>query len=565
MLSRMRISTRLYLGFSAILLLLAALAMISIDQVGGINRALGTINDVNSVKQRYAINFRGSVHDRAISLRDVTLVEDNAKLGPVLADIDRLTRNYAASAGPLDAMMQAGAGVTPDEVSILASIKEIEARTLPLVNQVIAFRQAGDIAKARAMLWDQARPAFEEWLLRINRFIDLQEAKNRTIATEARRISSGFLVLMLGLAGGAIAIGVVFGLWSVLSVRPLRSMTGAMDRLAAGDLAVEIPGAERHDEVGGMARAVAVFKANAIERQRLDAEMAQQAAAAAADKRNSMIALAGDFETRVSALAGELADGAAALETAAHAMADSAQAANRTANGVTAAAQEASSGVQSAASATEELAASLAQISSQVAQSAQMTSKAVAEARRTDGIVQSLAEGAGRIGEVVRLIGDIAGQTNLLALNATIEAARAGDAGKGFAVVASEVKSLAAQTAKATEEIGAQIGEIQAATQGAVAAIQAIAATIVEVSGIATQIAGAVEEQGAATAEIARSVQGAAEASRSVTDQAGGVNQAATATGSASAQVLAGANRLSGEAQQLRREIGGILARVRAA
>jgi methyl-accepting chemotaxis protein len=221
--------------------------------------------------------------------------------------------------------------------------------------------------------------------------------------------------------------------------------------------------------------------------------------------------------------------------------------------------------VQTVAAAAEQLTASISEISRQVAQSAQRSGQAVADAQRTDVIVRALAEAAEKIGHVVGLISNIAGQTNLLALNATIEAARAGDAGKGFAVVASEVKSLANQTAKATEEIGAQIGQIQAATQEAVLAIQGITGTIEEVSAIAVSIAAAVEEQGAATGEIARNVQQTAKSARDVTTNIAGVNRAATETGLAAGQVLDAAGDLSRQAEQLTREVGGFLAEVRAA
>jgi methyl-accepting chemotaxis protein len=200
-----------------------------------------------------------------------------------------------------------------------------------------------------------------------------------------------------------------------------------------------------------------------------------------------------------------------------------------------------------------------------VTQSTKITGEAVADARRTDTIVRALAEGAEKIGHVVGMITDIAGQTNLLALNATIEAARAGDAGKGFAVVASEVKSLANQTAKATEEIGIQIAQIQSATKEAVDAIRGITGTIEEVSSISVSIAAAVEEQGAATAEIARNVQQTAQSAMDVTVNIGNVSQAATDTGAAADRVLSAAGDLSRQAEQLNTEVSTFIAEVRAA
>jgi methyl-accepting chemotaxis protein len=221
--------------------------------------------------------------------------------------------------------------------------------------------------------------------------------------------------------------------------------------------------------------------------------------------------------------------------------------------------------VQAVAAATEQLAASGGEIGRQVARSAHVAGKAVEDARRTDAVVQELANGAQRIGDVVGLINSIAGQTNLLALNATIEAARAGDAGKGFAVVANEVKSLANQTSKATEEIGAQIGQIQTATKQAVTAIQQIATTIGEISEIAAGIAVAVDQQGAATTEITRNIQQAAHGTQAVTSTIGGLSKGAAETGSAAGQVLAAANDLSRQSDVLGDEVRGFIQGVRTA
>jgi methyl-accepting chemotaxis protein len=221
--------------------------------------------------------------------------------------------------------------------------------------------------------------------------------------------------------------------------------------------------------------------------------------------------------------------------------------------------------VQSVASATEELGSSVNEISRQVQESSRIAIDAVKQAENTDGRIVQLSHAAGRIGEVVKLITAVAEQTNLLALNATIEAARAGEAGRGFAVVASEVKALAAQTAKATDEIGTQIAGMQSATQDAVVSIKEISQTIGRISEIATTIASAVEEQGAATQEISRNVQQAAQGTSQVAGNISDVNDGASETGSASAQVLASARSLSSDSNHLRLEVDKFLATVRAA
>lgn len=378
---------------------------------------------------------------------------------------------------------------------------------------------------------------------------------------EMAQISRGQLI------GGG--VGLVLGLLIAFVIargitRPLGAMTDAMAKLAAGDLALEIPARDRKDEIGAMAHAVEVFKQNGLEAQRQTA--AQEAERLAKERHAARLAeLVRDFEAKVSGLVGTLSSAATELEATAQSMTNTAGQTNDQVATVASAAQEMSANVQTVSASAEELGASINEISRQVAQSAEITMKAVKDAERTDEIVRALAEGAQKIGDVVGLINNIAGQTNLLALNATIEAARAGDAGKGFAVVASEVKSLAGQTAKATEEIGQQITQIQSATQEAVAAIKGIVGTIGEVSRIAGSIAAAVEEQGAATAEIARSVQQAANGTQDVTSNISGVSQAANDTGAAAGQVLGAAGELSRQAEALSGEVSTFVAQVRAA
>jgi methyl-accepting chemotaxis protein len=374
-------------------------------------------------------------------------------------------------------------------------------------------------------------------------------------------------LLHLSMIGGLVLLVMLLAAWLInrdITVS-LGSLKAAMGRLAKGDLTTAVCGADRRDEVGEMAAAVLVFKDSMTETERLRTaqELAKQQAAA--EQKAALARMADAFESRIGGLVGKLSSGSTTLKSTAQSLTATAGDGNRQAAAVAAAAEEASTGLHSVASASEELTASIAEISRQVEQSATITDKAVADAKRTDAIVRALAEGAEKIGAVVGLITNIASQTNLLALNATIEAARAGDAGKGFAVVASEVKSLANQTGKATEEIGAQITQIQAATREAVDAIQGISVTIEQVSTIAAAIAAAVEQQGAATSEIARNVQQTAQAAQEVTTSISGVSQTASETGTAAGLVLASASDLSMQADQLSSEANTFVAGVRAA
>jgi methyl-accepting chemotaxis protein len=372
------------------------------------------------------------------------------------------------------------------------------------------------------------------------------------------------LLVLAGLGVSVLlCLGLAYGVISHVSL-PLGRMIDSMRRLADHDLTVASEAGQRQDEIGDMADALEVFRANLVTADQQAAEQAREAAQKAR-RAATMTDLMRGFETQAGALVGQIASAATQLEATAGAMARNASQTDDEAGSAGRAAQEAAGGVQTVAAAAEQLSASIHEITRQVAQSAKVSQNAVNDAKRTDAIVRALAEGANKIGQVVELITSIAGQTNLLALNATIEAARAGDAGKGFAVVASEVKELANQTAQATEEIARRIADIQGSTAEAVSAINGISTTINEVSAIATTIAAAVEQQGAATAEIARNVQKTADATQMVTTNIGNVTQMAGETGTASGQVLEAAGELSKQAEQLSTRVHGFLAEARAA
>ncbi|AWK85806.1 hypothetical protein DEW08_01160 [Azospirillum thermophilum] len=370
---------------------------------------------------------------------------------------------------------------------------------------------------------------------------------------------------MMAVSLVSLLIGVVLSLGLTRGItRPIQAMTEAMRRLATGDTTVEVPASGRKDEIGAMAAAVVVFKANAVERLRIEAE--QAAERAVKERRTAeMERLVQGFDTTMSSVLGSVASSATELSHTADSMALLAEQTNRQSAASASAAEQTSANVQTVAAATEEMAVSIQEIGRQVANSTAITTQATQQATETTEQVRGLAAATDRIGEVVKLIQDIASQTNLLALNATIEAARAGEAGKGFAVVASEVKQLANQTARATEEIAQHIAGVQTATQATVAAIGGIGQTITTINQITSTIAAAIEEQNATTGEIARNVQQAARGTQEVKVNVVQVNEAATQTGAAATQVLGASNELSRQAEDLRREVETFLSSIRAA
>jgi methyl-accepting chemotaxis protein len=456
----------------------------------------------------------------------------------------------------------------PQRLALVAQLKsKIDAYRAEAANLKMFKGQniALDTAEAKATSAKAAAIASEVETLGDTLTEDYRTAADGAAASAMEDITTA-IDIAVGVGLVSVLIGFVLAIVMARSVAvPIAAMTEVMRRLSRREMATTITGLGRKDEVGAMADAVKVFKESMIRSDELAAAQEATKAAAAASQKAALNQMADRFEADVGHLVSMLAASSTEMEATAKSMTATAEQTAIQAQSVAAASEEAGTGIQTVAAAAEELSASIAEISQQVSQSSQVTTRAVADAQRTDAVVRALAEGAQKIGDVVGLINNIASQTNLLALNATIEAARAGDAGKGFAVVASEVKSLAQQTGVATAEIGAQISQMQSATKEAVNAILAITGTIDEVSTIATAIAAAVEEQGAATGEIARNVQHTAVAAQQVTANISGVNRAAGDTGAAATQVLGAAGELSKQSERLSHEVRGFVASVRAA
>jgi methyl-accepting chemotaxis protein len=478
---------------------------------------------------------------------------------PPDADDVRFVLDYAKRA-LADSRAEAGTSADSKMLSLLGLLEKNLTDIAPAIDDLV--KSVADLRAAQAEIVKSSL-AMNGETDKINRAFGELRA-SQAAKTEAAVSGTQSSVFIVGAA--ALVFGAALAWFIGAGVAgPIIGMTTRMQSLAAGELDRPIPGGTRGDEIGRMARAVEVFRENALTVRRMEAEAGAQREQVERARAALMSEVADRFDrgmkgviTGVSGRAGEMGQSAQSL-------AKVAERGRSLAESVAAQAEQASANVQTVAAASQELAASITEISGQVSRSVSVSAKAKEEAERTSALMRGLSAAAEKIGAVVQLIQAIASQTNLLALNATIEAARAGDAGKGFAVVASEVKSLATQTARATEEIAGQIAEIQAATGQSVSAIAQIGHTITEMTEIATAIASAIEEQGAATGEIARNVDEAAVGTAAVTQEIGQVRSVAAETDAGAEAALALAAALEQEADALAVTVREFLTTIRAA
>jgi len=542
-----RLATKVYFSMAILVAVALAVGIMGIttlqsykhivDQMGNVSKRALLAERVNGLVLAVVMDSRGIYMSAS---RD----ESEKYAAPLLKNLDRLRASLDEWRDQLPASRLERFKPVDEATGNFIRFRSELVRlsrdsTLP---EARAFGDNDANRKVRAALNDEMKTLSTELEGEVKRLGGLVDSEYDSEI----RLLAGLLAVGLAVGVGAAAFVVT---WRI--IRPLGQITATMTALATGDYSVPIPHSDAQDEVGTIAAAVQVFKDNGIEADRLRRSQEEERLRAERDKRASLEGMAETVERETRAAVDRVAAQTERMTTNAREMAKSAHAVGENSQDVAAASAQALANAQNVAAATEELSASIGEISRQVASATDITAAAVGTAKGAEETIGMLAATVGRIGEVAALINDIASQTNLLALNATIEAARAGEAGKGFAVVANEVKSLAHQTAKATEDISHQIGEIQRTTQNAVGAVAEITTAIRDVESISSAIAAAIEEQGAATAEISRNVGQTSEAANEVSLRIANVSDEAASTGERAKQVSGIAGEVSGAIDDL--------------
>ena len=559
MFNNLRIWARLAILVVALIGVIVGASFMALRSLEDVNGGLASVYNDRTVPLTELARIQDSIHRVRFRLMEAIDAKDAATVQKDLKDIadfnkaaDEEWKTYTATK------------LVPEEKALTdqfeVNIKTYRSTTDAAAAMVVAGKQ--DEAKTFAAT--KGLEDFRGAMNVIRKLIQLQDdvAKGEYEKGNATYLSARSTMMVMTLMGILIGAGLALFITRSVTV-PVEQMIGVMNKLAVGDVKVDVFGTHRRDEVGDIARSVEVFKRNAIEKISMEKEREEAKIRAEQERRAVMLRLADDFEGNVGKVVQNVADSAQSMEHSANTLSSITIEANSQATAVAAASEEAASNVQAVASATEELSSSVEEIGRQVMESSKATQSAVHEANETSTVINGLATAAAQIGDVVNLINEIAAQTNLLALNATIEAARAGEAGKGFAVVANEVKSLATQTAKATEEIAKQIGTVQGETTKAVAAIGHVSDSIERVNGIASAIAAAVQQQSMATREIARNIEQASMGTQEVSSNIAGVSSLLQKAGESTKTVSSAAQRLSGDSDSMRRSVNDFVGTVR--
>lgn len=560
MLSRISIRSKLIAVISLLLLSSAAVGGFSLQKMHSIEANVIDIQAswLPSVRllgemRANTITYRIVIRDLAATTDAETREKSTKTLGMVAEGIEKSRKGYE----PLIS--------SPEEKAIYQEFATHWASYVQETKSLLALAAKGSNDEARDMNVRTVNPIGLKADASLRKGIDLNNAGAVAAAENAAaNYNRSFWGVLIAI-GATIVVGILTAAYMIRDVsRGINSIVEPMRSLGEGNLTADVPHRGENTEIGQMADALQIFKEALIAKKTADAAASVEAEAKI-ERARRVEGITRDFETMIGNMVGSLSSSATELEAAAHSLTSTAETTQQLSGSAASASVHVSDNVQSVAAASEEITSSVNEISRQVQESSRVAQDAVQQAQKTDASIAELSVAASRIGDVIKLITAVAEQTNLLALNATIEAARAGDAGRGFAVVASEVKALAAQTAKATEEIGRQIEGMQTATATSVSAIREISKTIDKISEISSTIAAAVEEQGAATNEIARNMQQAAQLSTQVASNIDDVNKGAGETGSASTQVLSSAQSLSKESGQLRLEVDNFLNAMRAA